>query len=197
MALMIEKYQSRKILNEGAKKYWMMINTNKIWCYYWDSKNAQKFALAQQVLIVNEFDMFYRAGAMMLNSFLGISAYETIHSIFKLDKQRKINRFVYMIIVAFGATLCWLLTKDAIRNHRELQVNEKLVKLGPKYIQGGAEYYEKLSERNKALRILLGKKGKRLFTPNGNESSLFRQKRLPISHQIDYFNSKLQDTQIL
>ncbi|CAK9799412.1 Transmembrane protein 177 [Anthophora quadrimaculata] len=161
------------------------------------SENAQKFALAQRVLIVKQFDVFYQSIAMLVDSCLGITAYEIIHAIFKLDKQRKINRFFYMIIIAFGTTFCWLLTKDAIQNYRELQVNEELAKLGPQYIQGGAEYYEKLSERNKALRILLGNKGKQLFTHNGNESSLFRQKRLPISQQVDYFNSKLQDIQIL
>ncbi|CAK9828301.1 Transmembrane protein 177 [Anthophora retusa] len=161
------------------------------------SENAQKFALAQRVLIVREPDVMYQYVSAMVDTCLGVTVYDVIYKVFKLDKQRKINRFFYMIIIAFGTTFCWLLTKDGIQNHRELKVNEELAKLGPQYIQGGAEYYEKLSERNKALRILLGNTGKNLFTHNGNESSLFRQKRLPISQQIDYFNSKLQDIQIL
>ncbi|KOC60212.1 Transmembrane protein 177 [Habropoda laboriosa] len=160
------------------------------------SENAQKFALAQQVLTVKEPDVLYNTAFATIDAALGVTFYDIIYSVFKLDKQRQMNRFVYMIIVAVGCTFCWLLVKDELNNYRELQVNNELSQLGPKYIQGGIEYYQKLLDRNKALRVLLGEKGRRLFTVTGNESVFIRQKRLPLCQQIDYFNSKLEDFKI-
>lgn len=159
------------------------------------SENAQKFAIAQQILKVANFDSIIKGVNVFADAVIGIGAYELLCSKLKVTKQQRGTNFLCMSIAAFGALFLTSLTHDELDYYRETEVNEIISKFGDKYIQGGVEYYEKLSQKNMALRVLLGSRGRYMYTPVGNQTTWFNQKKIPISEQIDYFKQKMQNIQ--
>lgn len=156
------------------------------------SKDAQKFLMARKILTVTENDLTYKIVNISLNTIIGIIIYEILHSVLKVTKKQRGKNIFCMSIATFTSGFLWLLSNCAHDYYRELQLNEKMAILNDKYIRGGIEYYEKLSKRNKALRLLLGKKGTYLFTSNGNENTFF-EKSIPVSDQVDYFKARIQN----
>lgn len=156
------------------------------------SKDAQKFLMARKILIVTENDLIYKIVNIFLNTIIGIMIYEVLYSVLKVTKRQRSKNIFCISVATFTSGFLWLLSKCAHNYYREFQLNEKMATLNDKYIKGGIEYYEKLSKRNKALRVLLGKKGTYLFTSNGNENTFFK-KSIPISDQIDYFKTRIQN----
>ncbi|XP_033314089.1 transmembrane protein 177 [Bombus bifarius] len=159
------------------------------------SENAQKFAIAQQILKVATFDPIIKGINILADAVIGMGAYELLHSKLKVTKQQRGKNALCMSIAAIGTLIFTSLTNNALDYYRETEVNEIISKFGDKYIQGGVEYYEKLSQKNRALRILLGSKGRYMYTPVGNQITWFTQKSIPISEQIDYFKQKMQNIQ--
>lgn len=160
------------------------------------SKDAQKFLMARKILTVTENYLLYEILDLSFNTLIGIIIYELLYLTLKVTKKQRGKNIFCMSIATFTSGFLCLLTSNAQDYYRELQLNEKMAMLNDKYIKGGIEYYEKLSKRNKALRVLLGKKGTYLFTPNGDENTFF-EKSIPISDQIDYFKAKIQNIQLI
>ncbi|XP_060815925.1 transmembrane protein 177 [Bombus pascuorum] len=154
------------------------------------SENAQKFAIARQILTVATFDSIIKGVNLMVDAILGIGAYELLRSKLKVTKQQRGKNALCMSIAAIGALILTIRTNSELDYYREIELNEIMPKLGNEYIQGGLEYYEKLSQKNRALRVLLGHKGTYMYTPVGNQTTWFIQRKLPISEQIDYFKKK-------
>ncbi|XP_043594430.1 transmembrane protein 177 [Bombus pyrosoma] len=159
------------------------------------SENAQKFAIAQQILKVVTFDPIIKSFNVFADAIIGIAAYEFLRSKLKVTKQQRAKNALCMSIAAIGTFILTSSTHNELDYYRETEVNKIMSKLDDKYIQGGLEYYEKLSQKNRALRVLLGSKGTYMYTPVGNQTTWFIQKRIPISEQIDYFKEKMQNIQ--
>ncbi|XP_003398945.1 transmembrane protein 177 [Bombus terrestris] len=159
------------------------------------SENAQKFAIAQQILKVTNFDPIVKGLSVFADAILGLGAYELLRSKLKVTKQQRGKNVLCMSIAAIGAFIFTLLTNNDLNYYRETEVNKIMSQIDDKYIQGGVEYYEKLLQRNRALRVLLGSKGTYMYTPVGNQTTWFIQKQIPISEQIDYFKQKMQNIQ--
>lgn len=159
------------------------------------SENAQKFAIAQQILKVVTFDPLIKSFNIFADAIIGIATYEILRSKLKVTKQQRARNALCMSIAAIGTLILNLSTDNELDYYREVEINEIMSKLDDKYIQGGVEYYEKLSQKNRALRVLLGSKGTYMYTPAGNQTTWFMQKRIPISEQIDYFKQKMQNIQ--
>ncbi|XP_043798734.1 transmembrane protein 177 [Apis laboriosa] len=159
------------------------------------SKDAQKFLMARKILTITENYLLYEILDLSLNTIIGIIIYELLYLVLKVTKKQRGKNIFCMSIATFTSSFLWLLTSNAQDYYKELQLNEKMATLNDKYIKGGIEYYEKLSKRNKALRVLLGEKGTYLFTSDGNENTFF-EKSIPVSDQIDYFKAKIQNIQL-
>lgn len=159
------------------------------------SENAQKFAIARKVFAIKEYDLIYKVANIFTDVWAGLVIYEILCKRYKNLKKDKYLRFALIGIITAAVYVAWLFSRDAVDDYREVEINKKIVKLGPKYIEGGVEYYEKLSSRNKALRILWGSKGTYFFKTNGNETSWFHRKRTTITNQIEYFNRILRSFQ--
>ncbi|XP_017892630.1 transmembrane protein 177 [Ceratina calcarata] len=160
------------------------------------SENAQKFAIARKVFALSEYDLVFKAMNIFTDVWIGLTAYSIISKRSKTIKKEKHLKFILMGVIAVAVYVMWLFSRDALDDQREVSINKKIIELGPKYVEGGVEYYEKLSSRNKALRILLGRKGTYLFKNNGNETSWFHKKRSTITNQIEFFNIKLRSLQV-
>lgn len=150
--------------------------------------------MAREILKVATLDPIYKFGNVFADLIIAIVSYDWLNSKLNGTKQQKGIQAFCMTITAIGTFFLTAITHSALETYREEEVNEKISNLGSKYIQGGVEYYEKLTQKNKALRVLLGTKGTYLYTPIGNQTSLFGiSTKLPNSEQINYFQTRLQN----
>lgn len=159
------------------------------------SENAQKFAMARHILSVTTFDPIIKAFNIFADLFLGAAAYDFLRSYLNITKQQRAKNALCMSITAIGVFILTTLTHSELDNYREKEINEIVSKLSKEYIEGGVEYYEKLLQKNRALRVLLGSKGTHMYTPLGNQNTWFIQKKILISEQMDYFKQKMQNIQ--
>lgn len=157
------------------------------------SENAQKFAIAHEILQIQAEEPYFNS----LGLALIIAALWTLYSVvsyrFRLrDGKAMVRRTFYTVFTLFGATL-WFGIKDYRSYQLDKQNDEALCRLGAEYIKGGQEFYEKTLIRNTAMRTLLGAEGKSIYTVHGNEETFLRQKHVPISHRKDLFDSHLRN----
>ncbi|XP_012523590.2 transmembrane protein 177 [Monomorium pharaonis] len=156
------------------------------------SEGAQKFAIAREILRIQMEEPYFNS----LGLALIIASLLTLYSVLSYRLRLRDNvigrRTFYVVFPLFGATL-WFGVKDYRSCRLDRENDEALCRLGAEYIKGGQEFYEKLLIRNKALRTLLGKEGKSIYTVYGNEVSLLRQKHMPITQRKDFFDSHLRN----
>lgn len=105
-----------------------------------------------------------------------------------------LRMMVYTLTSIFSTGL-YFMCKDVAQVHYETKVDEKLADIGPDFIEGGIEFYDKLLKRNMALRHFLGKEGEKLYSIKGNENFLLRHKRVPLTARKEYFELRLQQLQ--
>lgn len=75
----------------------------------------------------------------------------------------------------------------------ETDVDKKLCELGEDFIESGVIFYQKILERNQALRELMGKEGESKYSKLGNENFGLRQPRLALMHRKQFFEEKLKE----
>lgn len=157
------------------------------------SENAQKFAIAREALKIKDDHPFYNTFNALIHVLLSFGIYDILHRQLHLAKRKKGFRYTIIATVTIGTIGTWIATRYAMIYGSDMNVDKMLCKLGVNYIKGGQEYYEKLLNRNIALRTLLGDEGKRQFTANGNNTYTFVQNNVPIFNRKSFFDSKLQD----
>lgn len=157
------------------------------------SEDAQKFAIAREILRIQAEEPYFNSLGLALIIATMLTLYSIVSYIFGLRKRNAIlRRTFYVVFISFGAIL-WLGVKDYRSCQLDKENDEALCRLGPDYIKGGQEFYEKTLLRNKVLRTLLGEEGKTIYTVYGNKEYFLRQKHIPISHRKDFFDSRLRD----
>ncbi|KAH0546999.1 transmembrane protein 177 isoform X1 [Cotesia glomerata] len=151
------------------------------------SDEAKKYAVAREIMMVNNRFIYYEAAA---NGILFFACYNTASRWNEtrglLEKPFSIRAFFYVCFAAFYWGI-WAMQRDALTRHYEFAADKKLSELGPEYVRGGLEFYDKTLQRNTALRSLLGERGNKLYTAMGNDHSFFRQKHLPYTQRKYFF----------
>ncbi|KAL0131900.1 hypothetical protein PUN28_003038 [Cardiocondyla obscurior] len=155
------------------------------------SEDAQKFAIAREILRLQAEEPFLNSFELALIIAMLWTLYNVISYRFKLKDNAIARRTLYTVFILFGAAL-WFGVKDYQSYQLDKENDKILCSLGLNYIKGGQEFYDKTLIRNKALRTLLGSKGKGIYTVYGNEETLLRQKHLPFSYSKDFFDSHLR-----
>lgn len=156
------------------------------------SENAQNFALAREILWILADEPYFNS--LTLAAIIAVlwSFYNAITYAFKLRERNVIFcRILYLSFTIIGA-MSWLGIKDYRSYNLDKKHSEVLCDLGPKYVEGGQEFYDKMIRRNKALRTLMSDDGKNTYTAYGNEKTVFRQKYVPLTYKKDFFDSRLQ-----
>ena len=161
------------------------------------SENAQKFAMAREIIKIQQDDPIIRLMHNVLHIGLVYVMYNVISTTMKLPTRQKGVRYLVNSAFIGGGILTWVGTIVSLSYESDVTSDKKVSDLGPDYTQGGKEFYEKLLNRNIALRALLGEDGKRLFTANGNENYMIFRKSAPIFHRKSFFDAKLEDVQQL
>lgn len=72
-------------------------------------------------------------------------------------------------LIIYCFTFCTLSQQDSTTVNHEISADERAANVSPSYAEGGLEFYEKILQRNTALRQLMGKEGEDLYTVFGND----------------------------
>lgn len=90
---------------------------------------------------------------------------------------------VYTLVATFSFAIYSTLT-DLTTSYYESSSDESAASISPAYAQGGIEFYQKLQQRNQALRALMGEAGQKAYTVTGNEAAFIRIKTTPLSERL-------------
>ncbi|XP_071811503.1 transmembrane protein 177-like isoform X1 [Apostichopus japonicus] len=127
------------------------------------SVKARKFALAKGVVHAHQCFAAYPvlfAPVAVVAGFASTFTVQVIAGMFPLSVT------AFFVGSAFFCTYRYL--TGVLNKHHDLKSDQIVAKLGQSYVEGGIEFYEKNLQRNKALRILLGTKGEKLYSYYGN-----------------------------
>jgi len=94
-------------------------------------------------------------------------------------------RFIVFSTIGVAGLSLYIMISDASHCWYDNRVDEAAAKLRKIYAEGGVEYYEKVLQRNCALRRLLGLKGAKQFTRYGNVVSLWRNRSVQLTSRHD------------
>lgn len=133
------------------------------------SQDAKKFAVARELHGIQSDPIISHA---LVPSVAVTIAYTIALGINKrlnlYIRPRSLRLCLYGLASVFGYTV-YILGKDMGNVKKEADGDETVGKMGKTYAAGGVEFYEKVLERNIALRELMGKDGEGLFTVMGND----------------------------
>ncbi|XP_050347142.1 transmembrane protein 177 [Nymphalis io] len=154
---------------------------------------VKEFAICREMLMTQNNKIIFESVYPFLCIFLVYN--------FSQYMNRRLNLYVaplnvrailYSIVGLFGLGSYFLL-KDMTEIYYETEADKKLCELGPDYIESGVIFYEKLLQRNQALRELMGKEGEKKYTKLGNENYGIRQPHVALIHRKQFFDLKLKE----
>ncbi|CAG9861829.1 unnamed protein product [Phyllotreta striolata] len=155
------------------------------------SENAQLYAMAREIKHRQTLKPLLNAALSFQTVFLIYAVSRQINERFNFYAQPRSTRMLmYLLVGAFCGGI-HAMGSDASQIYYEGKIDKELRQTDQAFVEGGKEFYEKILQRNKALRSLLGKEGERLYTVHGNENYLIRQKHLPIVQRKSSFEEQL------
>lgn len=155
-------------------------------------EKVQQFALCREILMCLNHKVLFEAAYPFTCIFLAYNVSTYLNKKLNLYKMPTATRgFLYSIVGLFSLGTYFLI-KDMTEVHYETEVDKKLCELGPDFIESGVIFYNKLLQRNQALRELMGSEGERKYSKLGNENYFLRQPRLALVHRKQYFEEQLK-----
>ncbi|XP_076648975.1 transmembrane protein 177 [Halictus rubicundus] len=158
------------------------------------SENAQKYAIAREILKLKHRNIQNEAILLGVHTFITVAIYDAFNAFFKLFKEKKLYRFLLGAFVYGAGIFLWIAIKIVNNCERDVKIDNQLLLLGPKYIEGANEFYIKLFRRNMALKFILGDKNT-LSKSFMYENYFAWHRGLSIPEKISYFNARLQETE--
>ncbi|XP_065285918.1 transmembrane protein 177 [Dermacentor albipictus] len=157
------------------------------------SEKAQRFVIAREIYWADTYYVQLQTAALSFSVFncyiMGRLANDKLHLLVRTPRALRVG--LYGIIVALNATV-YICFKDAMSQLWDKRADREAAALGRDYVEGGIEYYEKLLQRNRALRELLGDEGRKCYTSKGNINRILRTDHIPITHRLDVLKNQLQ-----
>ncbi|XP_042233029.1 transmembrane protein 177-like isoform X2 [Homarus americanus] len=157
------------------------------------SKDAKKFAIAREITSLSTLEPFANGAftaaivGMVYMMSSGVNARFNFYA-----KPRSLRVMLYGLVSLFGYAF-WSLGKDVSTVQYEASADRAAADVGEKYATGGLEYYEKVLQRNVALRSLMGTEGDKLYTAYGNDQVLIRTKHIPFSLRRAYLKTRVEE----
>ena len=166
-----QKFAESLLLSNSAKKFVIAREVKHVMTQYamWQSLMALGFAFSTYSL------------AFVTNTVMGL----------RVRASRPVRFIVYGLIGGATGTL-YILAKDAYNCRKERQADAAAAEMGREYAAGGVEYYQKVLERNIAMRTLMEKEGNKFYTPYGNKVVFWRAQALPFSNRLDNLKTHLK-----
>lgn len=151
-------------------------------------ETAQLYAIAREIKLRDSYKLFVDAALTFMGFSLTYVTSRFLNQKLNLYQQPKQVRFIGYGLVVLLNLGNYLMCSDAVQCFYEDKVDRELKELNPVFAEGGKVFYEKLLERNKALRVLMGKEGESTYTVTGNDNFFLRQKHLPLVQRKAFFD---------
>uniref|UniRef100_L7M585 Uncharacterized protein n=1 Tax=Rhipicephalus pulchellus TaxID=72859 RepID=L7M585_RHIPC len=189
-----EDVQTKSLLIHGSKEpAWETREAEELKKSLVLSDKAQKFVIARDISWANTYYVQFQSAALSFSVvncyFMGRFINDRFHLLVRVPRTFRVA--LYGVIVALHATV-YIGFKDAMSQYWDKKADEEAASLGRDYVEGGIEYYEKLLQRNRALRELLGDEGRKYYTAKGNINRILRSDHVPITHRLDSLRKRLQ-----
>lgn len=154
------------------------------------SEPAQKFSIARELLLTDNFRVLIKSMSFSLTLMpMYVLGHIVLSSL--AANPFKIRIFAFILLCNVGVFI-YLLARNVIENIYQNIADENVSDLSIEYIHGGIEYYEKLIQRNLALRNLPG--GEKIYTEKGDEVGFVPVlSELPLSYRKKQLEHKLKN----
>ncbi|CAH0546937.1 unnamed protein product [Brassicogethes aeneus] len=154
------------------------------------SENAQLYAIAREIRYRQTskplLDVFLATSSCLVAYGLG----NKINKKFNFYMQPFPLRFIMYSLVGLFVAGNYIICKDFSQIYYEESIDKELKEI-PEMASGGKEFYEKILQRNVALRKLMGKDGENLYTSSGNENYMVRLKHIPLVQRKSFFEKNI------
>ncbi|KAK8722501.1 hypothetical protein OTU49_012245, partial [Cherax quadricarinatus] len=157
------------------------------------SDDAKKFAIAREITSLSTAQPFLLGAVSAVVVGFVYSVSSTVNAKLNLYARPRSLRLVWYGLVSMFGLVFWTLCKDMSTVEYEINADKAVASISNKYAVGGLEYYEKVLQRNVALRALMGSDGEKVYTVYGNDQVLVRTKHLPFTLRRDYMKTQLEE----
>lgn len=155
---------------------------------------VKEFAICREILMTQNSKVMFESTYPFMSIFLVYNLSQYLNRRLNLyAAPLNARAILYSIVGLFGLGVYFLM-KDMTEIHYEISVDKKLCELGPDFIESGVIFYEKLLQRNQALRELMGKEGEKKYSKLGNENYSLRQPHVALIHRKQYFDEQLKES---
>lgn len=154
------------------------------------SEKAQKFATAREIYYLNNNHVLFQSSAVAVSAVLGVAIAEFV---LKMPKYKIAEKPTVVRLVLYGLCFCigyfnWCMLHDGLNNYYDRDSDKQAALTGEDYFDGGVEYYSQMLKRNKAFRKLLGDKGARFITSEGDTRTFWRCRHMPTTVRLHAIN---------
>jgi len=150
------------------------------------SDKAKAFAIAREIFYVKSFAVHWDTSLQTLSAMLAYLSGSFLNFRLMLTLRLKLwARFTVFSAVAVAWFAFYLTVDDAIHCWYDNRVDESAAKLRKIYAEGGVEFYEKMLQRNCAMRSLMGSRGPQFYTYYGNLVSVWRNRSVQLTSRRD------------
>lgn len=154
------------------------------------SEPAKKYSIARELILTDNYQIFFKSVSFTVTL---LPMYALGYHIISLlpAKPFKIRALAFFFLCNVGIFIC-LLARTAIENYYQFSADKIVCNISSEYIYGGIEYYEKLIQRNLALRNIIPD-GKNIYSEQGNKRELISLlSELSLTYRKKYLENRLK-----
>ncbi|XP_055609016.1 transmembrane protein 177 [Uranotaenia lowii] len=154
------------------------------------SEDEQVFGMAREIVTMNTNKRLFQAIIPTTGWVFTYSIASLINQRMNLYvRPRSLRMVLYTICGLFGYGI-YSFAADMSEMYYETDADKKLAALGPQIADAGVRFYNKILQKNVAIRKLTGDD---YYTAKGNINYLVRQKAAPLTMRRDFFIASLSD----
>ncbi|CAD0199834.1 unnamed protein product [Chrysodeixis includens] len=158
-------------------------------------EKVQEFAICREIMMTQNNKVIYESTYPFTCIFFAYNASLYLNKRLNLYMAPPLARGVLYSIIGMFSAGVYFLMKDMTEVYYETDTDKRLCELGPEFVECGKIFYEKILQRNQALRELMGSEGEKKYSKLGNENFGIRQPRIALIHRKQFFESKLKELQ--
>ncbi|KAF9809758.1 hypothetical protein SFRURICE_000239 [Spodoptera frugiperda] len=156
-------------------------------------EKVQEFAICREIMMTQNNKIMYESAYPFTCLFLAYNLSQFLNRKLNLYAGPPALRGILYTIIGMFASGTYFLMKDMTEVYYETHTDRRLCELGPTFVESGKMFYEKILNRNQALRELMGREGEKKYSKLGNENFGIRQPRIALVHRKQFFEQKLNE----
>jgi len=130
------------------------------------SEPAKKFSIARELILTDNFRVFIKSISLSMTLLPMYAIGSHLMDLLPANPI-KIRALAFFLLCNVGVFV-WLLVRTAIENFYQIDADKIVGNINQEYARGGVEFYEKLIQRNLALRSIIPG-GEMIYSEQGNQ----------------------------